>query len=766
MKIAVQAFRGEVPRLTPRELPENAAQAAVNCRLLTGDLEAWRHFLLERTLVHGAPVRTIYRLGTNWLSWTQEVEVARGPIPGDATRRIYITGLDVPRWSNLALATTGAEPFPVATRPIGVPSPTVAPVAVPGTVPVASVSVSDPGNVLSGQWTVSPISTAPTVRNVTQSAGTGNPAPSYRLEYSNNVGLPCFAYRNFGISDSRSVTMAVDVAMIAGVVPFVDCGVKVKCTEAGAGVRVGIGSFDGTNIVFFVGPSGGWGDLEVALAQSSALTLDATGATWYRVEVSLAYVSPSLTTVRAQLRDGSTVLADLTASGAFESGDFCGFDGRSNQGHQTFYDNILVTGTGSLTATPETAVSYVFTYVNDLGEQSAPSPASTTVLRPDGVSVAVTTPTTDPGAPYVVTVKRLYRAVTGVSGTIFRFVAEIPLATAVYTDALDDEALGEALESEGWELPPSDLRGILALPNGVLAGFRRNQLCLSAQNRPHAWPVAFRLTTDTDIVGIGAIDSVIVIGTQAGPYLAMGTTPESYAMSRLEHPQALVAPRTLTYLTRIGVVYASPDGLVAISGAGQVEILTRSVFTREQWQALVPSSMWGIAHDDVYWLFYDTGSARGGFAIDMRPDGAGIVTLSWHAACGHVDPLTDTLYLVLSSYTDAAGLTDFVLPAGNPIRIYAFDAHPTLRMAYRWRGKLNLMPHPSAMHFAKVEAVDYAAVRMRVFGSSGAIHDRPAVSGRAFRVDGQRVHDEFVIELAGTSRVRTAQVSQTVTELD
>jgi hypothetical protein len=178
--------------------------------------------------------------------------------------------------------------------------------------------------------------------------------------------------------------------------------------------------------------------------------------------------------------------------------------------------------------------------------------------------------------------------------------------------------------------------------------------------------------------------------------------------------------------------------------------------------------MWGIAHDDTYWLFYErTTGEKGGYAIDMKADGAGIVSLSWHATCGHVDPMTDTLYLVLDAYTDAAGLTDFVLPGGVPVRIYAFDAHPTLRMSYRWRGKLNLTPHPSAMHFAKVEAVSYGAVRLRVFGSEGAtVHDLPVDAGRAFRINGQRVHDEYVIELAGTSRVRTAQIAQAVQEVD
>ena len=141
---------------------------------------------------------------------------------------------------------------------------------------------------------------------------------------------------------------------------------------------------------------------------------------------------------------------------------------------------------GSTGYTPANlATSYVYTFVNDIGEESAPSPASATIpaagwLRccddavwvPSGVS-----------SPNTTSPKRIYRVATGNTGTQFLFVAEIALATATYEDTLTDAAW-RVLESTGWDLPPDDLEGILALPNGIMVGFRRNQLCLSAQNRP------------------------------------------------------------------------------------------------------------------------------------------------------------------------------------------------------------------------------------------------------------------------------------------
>jgi len=165
VKIAIDSFRGEVPRITPRGLPPNAAQEATNCRLQTGDLESWRQFALTKTLAQTTtPVQTIYLLKDKWLSWNDQVDVARGVIQ-DNDWRTYLTCPDLydePRFTTYALATTGAEPFPVVTRPIGVPAPGSRP-----TVVLSSAATPDPtvfnilvdddhGDLLETAWEHSP----------------------------------------------------------------------------------------------------------------------------------------------------------------------------------------------------------------------------------------------------------------------------------------------------------------------------------------------------------------------------------------------------------------------------------------------------------------------------------------------------------------------------------------------------------------------------------------------------------------------------------
>jgi hypothetical protein len=614
MRLAIPNLRGSAPRVAPQLLPDNAASRVINARLQSGDLEAWRQFALTHELANENSAQTIYLLSDRWLSWEVDVDVARGAIPGDTTFRTYLTGPDVypnPRFTNYALATTGAEPFPVTTRPLGVPAPESQPTLVAGvsTNPTQSVTeVIDNGDQLETAWVHSANVALEFERSiVTQEAGDGNGPPCYQLQQQENHDYPCWLRRNFGIEEAQTVFVSFDFEfndgnrkrMLAHILaddggqgPFVRwssdggllIGIAAGFREQGLSALVGVGIGDpGPNV-------------------------------WYTCQISVVKNPDNTRTVRAGIYLGSVQIGTtaVVTNGFVNKGDNVGFSlmvaehtTSSDPGEdgRTRYDNILVRSTVPVDAVTQTPTSYVYTFVNDLGEESAPSPPSSTILKDDGTAITVTTATSVPTSmsdEYGITTKRIYRAVITNTGTQFQFVAEIPLAQEDFVDDLTDGQLGEVLESELFELPPDDLRGIIALPNGVMAGFSKNQLCFSVQNRPHAWPVEWRLNTDTEIVAIGNIDTTVIIGTKAFPYLAIGNDPSAYSMTKLEVPQACVSKRSLAYLTAIGVVFASPDGLIAITGNGQVRNLTETIFTRKQWQALRPATILGIAHDDVY----------------------------------------------------------------------------------------------------------------------------------------------------------------------
>ena len=777
---AINTFRGEVPLLAPRLLPDNAAAAAINARLYTGDLTAFKQFALTHGLSNTGPVQTISLMaGQYWLSWDQQVDVARGTVPGDTTYRTYLTGLDAPRFTNLALAATGAEPYPVTTRLLGVPPPDSPPTVVPGVDPTPtsfSVNVFDEGNVLAANWTVSGfVDQSNFTSYVVQDAGTGNPAPSYKVAIENNGGSPAYAYRNVGIAGSSVSTMSTDFSISTGQTDngiVVEIGLGLGVT--GSGARVGIfGDIGSPVLAVLTGSDWATQSILSSVPVGSGLTR----GVWYTLTAQRVVNSDGSTTVIATLYLGSGQLATVTATSAFTDGDYAALLGTTGDDQKvTFYDNLLIQGGGSLNTTiTQIATSYVFTYVNDLGEESAPSLPSATVLRPDGISVTVTTPTDAPtgvSGDYFLETKRIYRAATGNAGTVFRFVAEIPISQADYEDTLTDAELGEVLESDIWALPPNDLEGILALPNGVMVGFRRNQLCFSAQNQPHAWPVEYRLNTDTDIVGIGNIDTTVVVGTDSFLYVASGNDPAAYSMNKFEVPIAASSKLSFAYVIGLGVIFSSPDGLLACAGIGQVRNLSQGVFTRRQWQALDPTSIVSVTHNDIYFMMWDSGSDSGCYAVDLRAQGFGVVQMAFHASAVYVDPIEDKLYLVLDADTEP---DDAILPVPptpphyvDARTIYEFEGSEADLMTYLWRGKLWVEPYPSFHPIAQVYRAEGATGNLvaRFYGD-GVLLDELVIEGDTefTLTPPDAAYLTFQVELLGTDPVQVIQAADDVTEL-
>jgi len=785
---AVTSFRGEVPLMTPRSLPDNASQAAVNSRLYTGDLTAFKQFMLTYPLANAGPVQTISLMAADtpyatWLSWDQQVDVARGTVPGDTTYRTYLTGLDAPRFTNLELALTGGPPYPGTTRLLGVPPPDAVPTLVIGvdTTPTTfSVDIFDDCSDLATNWSLnSPQVPSGTsyVSEVTQDLVVGNPAPSFFLEADNNFANPAYAVRDFGTSGATVIHASWDI-YVDGTGSNDSAAVyfMFACSSTGAGPRVFVSGKIGDAINVGIGVATVFNNgstLQVAAGPPASWNI----GIWYTVDATLSVNADGTITIQANVYLGSVQLASVVATNTFTyGGSFGPIQGKGDDALTLNFDNIHVQAAGSLGVTiTDIATSYVYTFVNDLGEESAPSLPSSTILRPDGVSVTVTTPTTLPTgvseSDYFVETKRIYRAATGSTGTAFLFVAEIPLSQADYVDVLSDNQLGEVLPSDIWELPPTDLRGILALPNGVMVGFSKNQLCFSAQNFPHAWPVGYRLNTDTDIVGIGNIDTTVVIGTQSFLYVASGNDPANYSMNKFEVPHACSSKLSFAYITGLGVVFSGPQGLMVVRGVGQASNLTEEVFTLRQWEALDPTSIFSVAHDDIYFMFWNNGIGAGCYAIDLRPNGFGVVEMAFHASAAYVDPITDTMYLVLDedNEPDTAALP---IPPQLPVyidskTIYQFEGSDTDLMVYRWRTKLWLEPYPMFHSIAQVRAETYFNLVARFYGD-GMLLDEIVIDGEVeFTLTApDAAYNTFEMELIGTDTVRVFQAADNVLELD
>lgn len=163
MKIGTTTFRGEVPRLSPRLLPDNAAQDATNARLLSGDLTSWRQFATTVELANITGVRTIFRIADDvWLAFDEQVDVARAVFSGGLDHRVLLTCpalFTTPRYTDVDMATDGAQPYPAITLPLGVPAPEDIPtlsLGVDNTPTTFSIDVTDPGDQLAESWLTSP----------------------------------------------------------------------------------------------------------------------------------------------------------------------------------------------------------------------------------------------------------------------------------------------------------------------------------------------------------------------------------------------------------------------------------------------------------------------------------------------------------------------------------------------------------------------------------------------------------------------------------
>lgn len=433
-------------------------------------------------------------------------------------------------------------------------------------------------------------------------------------------------------------------------------------------------------------------------------------------------------------------------------GDFLGFKGRNGTNHMGdgWLDNIVVSQT--LTVSPSDGsdiflTNYVFVWVNDGSEVGAPSPVSRSVQLTDRTSVKVTTPT-EPPAGYGITKKWIFRAAQTSSGSEYKFVAETPVGQADYVDGKSDADLGDPLESEDFDVPPSDLRGLIALPNGVMAGFRqdKNEFCVSVQNRPHAWPIPWRQSTDFPIVAIQAMDTDVVLATQAHPYIASISDPSAVQMGKLEKGQGCVSKRGMTTWEGVGIVYPSTDGYTAVS-RGAIANLTESLLTAEQWKALRPETIHAVVHAGMLFFWYDAGDAQGGYIMSPGASGFGLVRLDFYARAAYVNPMTGRLYLVVGS--------DLV----------EWNAAATAR-PYLWR-KLYELDRPTSFEMGQVRVQGGGVLILRLYadGAETPFLERAITNSTEFALPAVECEDVVEIELEGTLRVRSIAIAEVVEEL-
>lgn len=233
--------------------------------------------------------------------------------------------------------------------------------------------------------------------------------------------------------------------------------------------------------------------------------------------------------------------------------------------------------------------------------------------------------------------RRLYRS-TGTTGTVQ--LVDDDVGTTFADNISDANILGDELISTGWDQPPVGLKGVKVHSSGALVGFVGNLLCVSVPYQPHAWPTAYQLATDRDIVGIDTFGSEVGVGTKGRPWIASGTDPESFSFDKVPGLYPCLSKRSLVGYGD-GLVYASRQGLV-YAGQSGVDILTKNFFTDTEWDALAPENMiCAVAYGRIYIAF----ERRDGSKSTLILDGDLLVTADVPVDAIYADESTSELFI-------------------------------------------------------------------------------------------------------------------------
>jgi hypothetical protein len=350
---------------------------------------------------------------------------------------------------------------------------------------------------------------------------------------------------------------------------------------------------------------------------------------------------------------------------------------------------------------------------------------------------------------------RIYRAnTTSLGAGTFQYLTELPIATTRYTDTTPGDMLLEALSTADWYPPPDNdtklwpsgpLKGLISVANSYLAGFTGRTLCFSIPNIPHAWPPAYQIVLEYDIVGLASVGSDIAVLTTGHPYLVSGSSPGNLTAMKLPDPQACISAQSIVALED-GVLYASPDGICAIKGY-RAQVVSTQVFDERSWAAIKPHTLRAAYYEGAYIAATDSKT----FIFIPGAEEAQYREISIRPKAMVTDLSTDTLYYhegdgVLRAFNKGSGKT-----------------------RYEWVSGKNDTLRPVNFGWGRVYSSDYPVTfTVSSTYNNGAQIEKSytAASAKPFRLAGGYTATEFSISITGDKTVHEISLSTSLHELE
>jgi hypothetical protein len=360
-----------------------------------------------------------------------------------------------------------------------------------------------------------------------------------------------------------------------------------------------------------------------------------------------------------------------------------------------------------LSATPATSEysyyrSYVFTYVTDRGEESAPSAATEPIAVIPTQKVVLTIDV--PNAPANAVAVRLYRTETTDSGTAFFYVDEIPIPPdpATYTDyTLSVDLPGDTLQTVNWYPPPADLKGLILSTKGFYAGYVGSQLFLSEPHIAYAWPTDYAIDFTGDIQHIARYGDTLAVFTDREIALIVGNAPLEVRKIKVEGFELLTSMFSTAEMDGL-LYFASPTGIAAISGSN-VAVITDDVISERYWRDNMNTPDIEVKAFDnaLYLLAEPLGQA---YRIGLQEDGGGFIKLS---------------DANIKSVVTSATYQGVIMLPSTETDPYVFNEGSDVNRTVTWRGRVEVADIPMSPISVRVLAEEYP-VTFRVFeGDAG-----------------------------------------------
>jgi len=335
--------------------------------------------------------------------------------------------------------------------------------------------------------------------------------------------------------------------------------------------------------------------------------------------------------------------------------------------------------------------AYVYTYVSAYDEEGPPSTATIAAGKADSVwTITVAPPTTGQATDRNLEHIRIYRTITGEAliGQYF-FVVEIPVTQSIFVDSfLSTQVVNNGILTSVNSVAPVDsLQGIVAMPNGILAGWRDADIYFCEPYLPHSWPAEYGIVASAPIVGLAVFGQTLVIPTANVPHAASGIHPSGMTLTKIETVEPCLSRASIMTAPE-GVYYAGPNGLVRWQ-PGNVENITSNLVERIDWQQIVNPWTLRACRFGTAYMGVNAPRAGAGRGVVVDPS-------NQNASYAYLDDPRP-----IQTFTEDPWSGEvFVVYSG---KVWHIDP-PDIKVIqpYTWRSKLFHLPHP--INFSALQA--------------------------------------------------------------